>query len=97
MINFFVLKIKSFFFLLVYSYKCLFLILFVSKKKTFYLQHKSVFLILFLLAFLQRKKKLFFIDDEAVVDNDQQLLPDSESEEDKITDELHDLVDNTSE
>ena len=94
MINFFLLKIKSFFFLLVYSYKCLFLILFVSKKKTFYLQHKSVFLILFLLAFLQRNRVYWWW---GCVDNDQQLLPDSESEEDKITDELHDLVDNTSE
>lgn len=52
-------------------------------------------MILFLLVFFCKETES--IDDEAVVDNDQQLLPDSESEEDKITDELDDLVDNTSE
>ena len=51
-------------------------------------------MILFLLAFLQRNRVYWWW---GCVDNDQQLLPDSESEEDKITDELHDLVDNTSE
>ena len=38
-----------------------------------------------------------FIDDEAVVDNDQELLSDFEEEEEKITDELDDeFIDDSS-
>lgn len=37
-----------------------------------------------------------FIDTEAIADNDQQLLCDSEEEEEKITEELDDFIDNNS-
>lgn len=37
-----------------------------------------------------------FIDDEAVADNDQQLHSDSEKEEEKITVELDNFIDNSS-
>lgn len=39
---------------------------------------------------------LKFIGAEAIADNDQQLLSDSEEEEEKITDELDDFIDNNS-
>ena len=39
---------------------------------------------------------LKFIDTEAIADNDQQLLCDSEEEEEKITEELDDFIDNNS-
>ena len=38
-----------------------------------------------------------FIDSEVVADNDQQLLSDSEEEQEKITDELDDFIENSSE
>ena len=42
-------------------------------------------------------KKIEFIDAEAIADNDQQLLCDSEDEErEKITEELDDFIDNNS-
>lgn len=41
-------------------------------------------------------RKMEFIDTEAIADNDQQLLCDSEEEEEKITEELDDFIDNNS-